>query len=404
MALRDAVKVVSKAKPHVSRSIARIAQLTENGSARALRALDRERRFLNAMGFSVQAQIRGAIQGEVAGFLSEEELDELEELAEDTFTLQDLQRIRGEVGRLRAIRARRLEKLGDKAVRRIAREGVSAKAPLMAEFSGDSMESVREARAQAWVWTANNSACAVCLSLHGSRREGPFNPPHPGCLCFPERPGISRPLTDDEIADQMIRRGGRDADLGRALKSGDLARSDLSVRSSTGIIKQRNRNIPKVDGPTPRYRNNDFLDRVGSAEAEEFYSGFSRARAGEYGAFLSDFDSDYFANDNVRVYTAYDGKVGAALTDHGDGRIEVGSLFADSDAPEGAGRDMLRFLVRERDANWLNNFDGPLTEFYRDEGFEVVERLPFDPEFAPEGWDYERFGRPDYVEMQKVRK
>lgn len=403
MALRDAVKVVSKAKPHVSRSIARIAQLAEDGSARALRALNRERRFLNAMGFSVQAQIRAAIQGEITGFLSDEELEELEELAEDAFTLEDIQRIRGEVGRLRAIRARRLERLGDKAVRRIAREGVSAKAPLMAEFSEGSMQSVREARANTWIWTANNSACAVCLSLHGSRRTGNFNPPHPGCLCLPERPGISRPLTDDEIADQMIRRGGRDADLGRALKSGAISRDGLAVRNK-GIIKQRNRNVPKVAGPGPRYRNSGFVDQVAATEADDFYGGFARARAGKYGAFLSDFDADYFAGENIRVYTAFDGKVGAALTDHGDGRIEVGSLYADPDAPEGAGRDMLRYLVRERDANWLSNYDGPLTEFYRAEGFEVVNRAPFNPDFAPDNWDYETFGTPDYVEMQKARK
>lgn len=159
----------------------------------------------------------------------------------------------------------------------------------------------------------------------------------------------------------------------------------------------------KSGGDSPSYRNDDFTSSVSEVDAAEFYEGFAEAREGKYGAFLSDFTEEDFAADNVRVFTAFDGKVGAALTDHGDGRIEAGSLYALPGSPPAAGRDMLRFLIHEHEANWLNNFDGPLTEFYVAEGFEVETRDPWNEEYAPPDWNYDEFGTPDFVTMGRDR-
>ncbi len=156
-------------------------------------------------------------------------------------------------------------------------------------------------------------------------------------------------------------------------------------------------------GDSPSYRNDDFTSSVSEVPAAEFYEGFAEARQGKYGAFLSDFTEEDFAADNVRVFTAFDGTVGAALTDHGDGRIEAGSLYALPGSPPAAGRDMLRFLIHEHDANWLNNFDGPLTEFYIAEGFEVETRDSWNEEYAPPDWNYDEFGTPDFVTMGRDR-
>lgn len=147
------------------------------------------------------------------------------------------------------------------------------------------------------------------------------------------------------------------------------------------------------------YRNSEFFSEVTEVEAADFYEGFAEARQGKYGAFLSDFSVDDFSQSNIRTFSAYGGTVGAALTDHGDGRIEAGSLYALPGAPSGAGRDMLRFLIREQGANWLNNFDGPLTEFYLTEGFVVETRDSWNEEYAPPDWNRELFGTPDYVTM-----
>lgn len=158
------------------------------------------------------------------------------------------------------------------------------------------------------------------------------------------------------------------------------------------------------DAPTPRtYRNEDFLNNFTEVDASEFYAGFAQARQGKYGAFLSDFSEEDFAADNVRTFIAFDGQAGGALTDHGDGRIEVGSLFSLPDAPRGAGLDVLDHLIHVEGANWLNNFDGPLTSFYQDAGFEVETRDSWNEEYAPPDWNYDLFGTPDYVTMGRNR-
>jgi hypothetical protein len=46
-----------------------------------------------------------------------------------------------------------------------------------------------------------------------------------------------------------------------------------------------------------------------------------------------------------------------------------------------------------------DNFDGYLTKLYESNGFRVVSRVPFNEEFAPEGWNEKSHGRPDIVAM-----
>lgn len=48
-------------------------------------------------------------------------------------------------------------------------------------------------------------------------------------------------------------------------------------------------------------------------------------------------------------------------------------------------------------------YDGHLTKLYARHGFEVVTRTPWNDEYAPEGWDYDTLGRPDYLEMELPR-
>jgi len=47
----------------------------------------------------------------------------------------------------------------------------------------------------------------------------------------------------------------------------------------------------------------------------------------------------------------------------------------------------------------LDNFDGYLTKLYEKNGFRVVSRVPFNEEYAPEGWNKEKHGTPDVVAM-----
>ena len=41
-----------------------------------------------------------------------------------------------------------------------------------------------------------------------------------------------------------------------------------------------------------------------------------------------------------------------------------------------------------------------LNKMYETKGFREASRSPFNPEYAAPGWDYARFGKPDYITMK----
>jgi hypothetical protein len=47
----------------------------------------------------------------------------------------------------------------------------------------------------------------------------------------------------------------------------------------------------------------------------------------------------------------------------------------------------------------LDNFDIYLTKIYKENGFRIVSRLPFNEEYAPDGWNKAKHGTPDVVAM-----
>lgn len=77
---------------------------------------------------------------------------------------------------------------------------------------------------------------------------------------------------------------------------------------------------------------------------------------------------------------------------------ELGGLFNGSDV-NGIGKKLVQKAV-DRGADHLNCFDGFLVDYYSDLGFEPVNRIEWDDEYAPEGWNYEKFGKPDVVFME----
>ena len=78
---------------------------------------------------------------------------------------------------------------------------------------------------------------------------------------------------------------------------------------------------------------------------------------------------------------------------------EIVSLF--SIGEPGAGRGALADAIKRGGAH-LQAFDGFLTHYYRTQGFEEKSRVVFDPGLAPEGWNYEKDGKPDVVFMRYV--
>lgn len=88
---------------------------------------------------------------------------------------------------------------------------------------------------------------------------------------------------------------------------------------------------------------------------------------------------------------------GYGLKGHGDNKTIVG-LFS---IVPGRGSELIEHAIA-RGGNSLECFDGKLREIYESHGFRVVGRYPFDHNQAPDNWDYERLGMPDYLTMSRA--
>jgi hypothetical protein len=98
-------------------------------------------------------------------------------------------------------------------------------------------------------------------------------------------------------------------------------------------------------------------------------------------------------------------KNGATATASVSPTGEVGSVTKSPDATAEMVMEVFAAAVDTGKVKWLNGFDTVLPSIYADLGFEVVGRIPFDPQYKPEGWDfttYKKFnnGQPDVVFMK----
>lgn len=129
------------------------------------------------------------------------------------------------------------ESFGAKAAAALASGNASTvgrmKSSLLADFSADGLQPVRDAagRLGVWTWTANSTACPTCLDLHGRTFRGTFIPIHPSCLCIGQpvgTPGLRR-LSDDELVDTAKTYGDpRYARQLEAFANGSISRNVLA--------------------------------------------------------------------------------------------------------------------------------------------------------------------------------
>lgn len=131
----------------------------------------------------------------------------------------------------------------------------------------------------------------------------------------------------------------------------------------------------------------------------EFHASFTDAMKGNpFSAFVSHYSKDELAGMKALV-TAADGKVGIAVKDHGDGRIEGTALF-NKGGPPRSGTELLKYAVRKHGVNYVECFGENLRGFYEGAGFKVESTSDFDEEYAPKDWDYSTHGRPKYYTMR----
>jgi hypothetical protein len=211
-------------------------------------------------------------------------------------------------------------------------------------------------------------------------------------------PAITGPVTGPHAsAAHWLCIGCLEARLGRRLEPGDF--TSRGWRAFWRLV-------PRVAW-SPR-----LLDRV-YGDAAPAPAGLREASPEEFAAALrqaldsspyAPFATSYSAA-GIRVVRgtpllAAGGKAGILLLHHG-GRVHPAVVFNRSGLRE-LGFCLVRWAVTRHGANYSECFAGsPGHSYLARLGFEVTEARPFDPELAPPGWDYPRFGSPDYLIMTR---
>lgn len=109
----------------------------------------------------------------------------------------------------------------------------------------------------------------------------------------------------------------------------------------------------------------------------------------------------YWSVDSVTEEAA---KEGTVISDEDGGVVvskdgDIKGLFKKAGSKaKGVAQKLLQKAI-EAGGVKLDNFDNYLTPIYEKAGFRVVSRVPFNEEYAPEGWNKEKHGTPDVVAM-----
>ena len=189
------------------------------------------------------------------------------------------------------------------------------------------------------------------------------------------------------------------------------ARRGGSDSGDAGVLKPRskkNLGVKYVSEWKPgrklatMYRNNGLppvkfleLDSTDKASAQKFADTLQQSKdASSHGAAVYVYPVEEYQG--MKLFLSESGKSGFALKPDGD----IVSVFS---MDKGSGRSIMETAI-SAGGKKLDAFDTVLPEFYGTHGFVEAARIPWNDEFAPEGWDKQTFmkfnnGEPDVVMM-----
>jgi hypothetical protein len=136
------------------------------------------------------------------------------------------------------------------------------------------------------------------------------------------------------------------------------------------------------------------------SKLEEFqYDEFLEARnqlPESLNPFVTPIPKEEYIQRNADLYLAANKRSGYAIID-GD-LVSVFSLPG-----EHSGKHIIASAIKNG-AKTLDCFDGYLPKLYGNFGFVEYQRYKWDNQYAPEGWDYKKYGKPDVIFMKKDEK
>jgi hypothetical protein len=150
------------------------------------------------------------------------------------------------------------------------------------------------------------------------------------------------------------------------------------------------------------FRNNNLptvkfleLDPKDAASAQKFADTIQQSKdESPHGAAVYVYPADEYQG--MKLFLSDSGKSGFAVKPDGD----IVSVFS---MEKGSGRSIMEAAI-SAGGKKLDAFDTILPEFYGTHGFVEASRMPWNDEFAPDGWDKQTFkefnnGEPDVVMM-----
>jgi hypothetical protein len=160
--------------------------------------------------------------------------------------------------------------------------------------------------------------------------------------------------------------------------------------------------ITKGDFKGHPFRGNQYIS-FGVASYGDFKKQFEKAFKGsKYSAFVNHYTMNDMKSGKMTAVISKDGKTGVLVHDHGDGRVEATALFSDSKV-KGAGLKILNHAIDKYGVNYVECFGNFLPALYGKLGFQVESVSPWNPDYAPDNWNYKEFGTPSYYTMRLAK-
>ncbi len=107
--------------------------------------------------------------------------------------------------------------------------------------------------------------------------------------------------------------------------------------------------------------------------------------------FITQYSAKEYTNMNTACFLSTDNKSGYALTEDKD-LISVFSLNS-------KGVEVVKSAI-QNGATTLDCIGDFLASYYSKFGFVESDRMTWNDDYAPENWDYEKFGKPDVIFMK----
>jgi hypothetical protein len=133
---------------------------------------------------------------------------------------------------------------------------------------------------------------------------------------------------------------------------------------------------------------------IGLSTMEDYVA--ARANMGnEWQPFVTLFSPRELAERGARPYLTADHQAGYFLDPDG----QIAGVFATPQAEPGVGKALMVHAI-QNGGTYVFHFDGFLTDYYARFGFRPFASLPWNPDYAPANWNYERFGTPRVTWMR----